>query len=275
MGADVVKRLALLGVIAWLCVSCASAPKPTPGEDATTPATRSPTSPAGLYQRGQEAVTRGDYRQALEHFTDLRQRFPNDITVPQALLGSGYAHYKLGDSDAAVEASNAFIQTYDNHPLVDYAYYLRGLARYNDGLVQLADQSNNGQRDHTATARKAFESFSQLVRRFPNSSYSQDSRIRMEVLYTKLADHELLLARQALAQNKAKDAIDRAQYIVTHYARAEAAPEAYAVMIDAFTAQGDLVQAADIRKVLQRKHPAAASDTAIEHPDPSAPPALE
>lgn len=207
-----------------------------------------------IYAHGQGAVDSGDYDEALEQFTRLRKQYPKDKSAPQALLGSGYAHYKLGDSESAVETSNAFIQTYPDHSLVDYAYYLRGLARYNDGLRQLQNRDLTGN-TRTTMARKAFESFAELVRRYPNSKYNQDSRIRMEVLHSKLAEHEISAARTALSFNKYKEAIARAEYVIKNYSRSESTPEAYSVMIDAFTAQGDLVNAADVRKALKRKYP--------------------
>ena len=254
MGAEVVNKLVLLGLIVLLCTSCSSTPKTEPDSVDVKPSLADAKSPMGIYTRGQNATSNGKYREALEHFTRLRQQFPKDKTTPQALLGSGYAHYKLGDNDAAVEASNAFIQTYEKHSLVDYAYYLRGLARYNEGIEQLQNNQLSGNA-RTTLARKSFESFAELARRFPNSKYNQDSRIRMEVLHSKLAEYELKLAKSALTFNKHKEAIARSEYIIKNYARSESVPEAYSVMIEAFTAQGDLVQAYDVRKALARKHP--------------------
>ncbi len=247
-------KLALLGLVVLLCTSCVSTPKTEPGSADVRQGSVAANSPIAIYSRGQKAIDNGNYREALEYFTSLRKKFPKDKTTPQALLGSGYAYYKLGDNDAAVETSNAFIQTYENHSLIDYAYYLRGLARYSEGIEQLQNRQLSGNA-RTGMARKSFESFAELVRRFPNSKYSQDSRIRMEVLHSKLAEHELKLAKNALSFNKYKEAIARAEYLIKNYARAEAAPEAYSVMIEAFTAQGDLVQAYDVRKALKRKFP--------------------
>jgi len=249
-----VNKLSLLGSVLFFCVSCSSTPgtKPTSPTSGQIVAAENPAM--ALYTRGQSAVSDGKYSEALAQFTRVRKQFPEDKTAPQALLGSGYAHFKLGDSEAAVDASNAFIQTYPQHSLIDYAYYLRGLARYSNGLKQLQNRDLTGNA-RTTVARKAFESFSELVRRFPNSKYNQDARIRMEVLHSKLAEHEIKLAKNALSFNKYKEAIARSEYIIKNYARSETAPEAYSVMIEALTAQGDLINANDVRKALNRKYP--------------------
>lgn len=246
-------RLTLLGIVLCFCVSCASTPREP--VDANSGQDLPPANSArAIYSLGQEAIGKGDYRQALEHFTTVRRQFPEDASAPQALLGSGYAHYKLGDNDAAVETSNAFIQTYNNHSLVDYAYYLRGLARYGEGIAQLQGEQLTDN-NHADAARKAFEYFAELVRRFPHSKYNQDARVRMEFLHSNLAEYELQLAKKALSLNKFREAIARSEYIIKNYARAEAAPEAYSVMIESFTAQGELVKASDVRKALARKFP--------------------
>lgn len=242
----------LLGVALSVCVSCSTTPEAPSGAN---PEPRAPSNSAsGAFTQGQIAIKDGDYRQAIEHFSRLRQEFPEDMAAPQALLGSGYAHYKMGNNDAAVDTSNAFIQSYQDHPLIDYAYYLRGLARYGEGIAQLENQQLNPN-SRTTTARKAFEYFAEQVRRFPNSKYNQDARVRMEVLHSKLADHELGLANKALSLNKYQEAIARSDYIVKNYTRAETAPEAYSIMIDAFTALGDVAQAENVRRALARKYP--------------------
>jgi len=249
-----VQKFTLIGLVMLICASCSSTPSTTPTNAIHSPNSK-PENPAmTIYTRGQSAVDSGDYDEALAQFTRLRKQYPEDKSAPQALLGSGYAHYKLGDSESAVETSNAFIQTYPQHSLIDYAYYLRGLARYNGGLRQLQNRDLTGNA-RTTIARKAFESFAELVRLYPNSKYNQDTRIRMEVLHSKLAEHEITAARTALSFNKYKEAIARAEYVIKNYARSESTPEAYSVMIDAFTAQGDLINAIDVRKALERKYP--------------------
>lgn len=254
-----------------LCASCSSTPNKSVDTGPTPAATSS--SASGSFSLGQIAIKEGNYRQAIEHFSQLRQRNPNDSAAPQALLGTGYSYYKLGNNNAAVDTSNAFIQTYQNHPLVDYAYYLRGLARYGEGIIQLDDQQlKPGAR--STTARKAFEYFAELVRRFPNSKYKQDSRVRMEVLHSKLAEHELGLARKALSLNRYEEAIARSEYIVNNYKKAEVTPDAYSVLIDALSALGDTDQAAKVKSVLTRDYPdyrynsSSSSRTKVTRVDP-------
>lgn len=240
------KTLTLFGVIVLLCASCTvTTTKQTAGTGSVD--RHGARSANEVYSRGETAVRVADYAGAVAQFAEFIRRFPADSRHGHALLGKGYADYKLGNSDTAVDSANTFIQSYKIHPLRDYAFYLRGLARYSEGIERLQNNepvSNN----RAVMAREAFDSFSQLVRNYPNSQYHEDSRIRMEVLFNKLAEHELAQAKNALEQEKSGDAIARAEYIIKHYMRTDAAREAYAVMINAFEAQGDLLTANSLRK---------------------------
>lgn len=204
------------------------------------------------YSRGKNAIGLGQYTPALKHFAALIDNFPTDPRIPQALLSIAYAHYQLGDVESSIKITSNFIGSKKNHALLDYAFYLHGLARYSAGIKKLQSNevvSNN--RDNLA--REAFESFLQVVRHYPNSQYHEDSRVRMEALFSSLADNELVLAKRALEQNKNHEAIARSEYITQHYNRTNAALEAYTIMIDAFEAEGKQTKADALRKSLSQR----------------------
>ncbi len=50
-----------------------------------------------------------------------------------------YAYYKDNEPISAIAACDRFIKLHPNHPNVDYAYYLKGLANFNDDLGLLGN----------------------------------------------------------------------------------------------------------------------------------------
>ncbi|NOX27602.1 MAG: outer membrane protein assembly factor BamD [Gammaproteobacteria bacterium] len=143
------------------------------------------------------------------HYID---NFPTDQRIPQALLSIAYAHYQLGGVESSAKITSNFIEPKKSYALLDYAFYLHGLARYSAGIKKLQSNevvSNN--RD--SLAREAFESFLQVVAYYPNSQYHEDSRTRMEALFNSLADNKLVLAKRVSEQDKNHEAIARAEYI--------------------------------------------------------------
>src|SRR5205814_1871949 len=85
-----------------------------------------------LFSTGREAMQEGNYLRAIKMFENLESRFPYGPYAQQSLLLLAYSNYKLGEMAAAVSAADRFIKQYPNHQSVDYAYYLKGLANFNE-----------------------------------------------------------------------------------------------------------------------------------------------
>lgn len=208
-----------------------------------------------FYTEGQDALRAENYTQAIEYFRQLQRRYPADDRGLPSQLEIAYAWYKLDNAAEAVTAADRYIDAPGNQPHVDYAYYLKGLARYQDAM-QPADTGTAA--DHVrqiARLREAFREFASLTRSHPNSKYTEDALQRMVDIRNKLGELEVKIARLTLVEGKAAAAAKRAEHIVEHYEQSPAAPEAYVVMIDAYTALGLSDQALNARLALQTKHP--------------------
>ena len=104
----------------------------------------------------------------------LESRYPFGKYAEQAQLELIYAHYNAYEHEAAVEAADRFIRLHPQHPNVDYAYYMKGLAAYtgNEDIFARFVPTDTTQRD-TSHAKEAFAEFAQLVSRFPASPYAR------------------------------------------------------------------------------------------------------
>ena len=67
-------------------------------------------------------------------FEKLEARYPYGRYAQQAQLEVAYAYYKSNEQASAVAACERFIKLHPNHPNVDYAYYLKGLACFSEDL---------------------------------------------------------------------------------------------------------------------------------------------
>ena len=94
------------------------------------------------------------------YYEKLEARYPYGRYAQQAQLEIAYAYYKDNEPAQAVTAADRFIKLHPNHPNVDYAYYLKGLANFNDDLGWAGYVSGQDltERDPKA-AREAFEAF--------------------------------------------------------------------------------------------------------------------
>jgi outer membrane protein assembly factor BamD len=221
-----------------------------------------------FYSEGKEALQSGDYQTAIKHFEALEARFPFGRYAQQAQLELIYAYYKDEETASAVAAADRFIKLHPRHPFVDYAYYLKGLTNFNQsrGIVERYIPQDPTQRDPGA-ARQSFQDFAELVKRFPDSKYSEDARQRMIYLRNNLAQYEVNVARYYMKREAYVAAANRAKYAVENYQSTPAIPDALGIMVQAYKVLGLNDLAADAMRVLELnypEHPALAEAKAVD-----------
>jgi outer membrane protein assembly factor BamD len=212
-----------------------------------------------LYGEAKDAMSGKEWQKAIKYFEKLEARYPYGRFAQQAQLEVAYCHYKDGERASAVAAADRFIKLYPNHQNVDYAYYLKGLVNFNElqGFFALLSGNDMSDRDPKAS-REAFEAFREVVTRFPESKYAQDSAARMRYLVNALASHEVHVARYYMKRTAYVAAANRAQYAIQHYPQAPAVEEAVYILVRAYDALGmtELRDAAD--RVMQKNFPNSA-----------------
>lgn len=209
-----------------------------------------------LYSEAKEAIGDGNYKTALEYLDKIQARYPFGRYAQQAQLDTIYVQYKDGEPDAALAAADRFIKANPRHPYVDYAYYMKGMVNFersNTIFDQLAPTDRS--KTDTATARQSYNDFSELVRKFPNSKYTEDARQRMLFLHSSLATYETHVAGYYLRRGAYVAAVNRAKYVLENYARTPAAELALGIMTEAYVKMGMPQLAADSLRVLERNYP--------------------
>ncbi|AYH44981.1 outer membrane protein assembly factor BamD [Azoarcus sp. DN11] len=209
-----------------------------------------------LYSEAKNYMAEGSYEQAIKLFEKLEARFPYGRYAQQAQIEEAYAHYKSYEPALAIAAADRFIKLHPNHPNTDYMYYLKGLATFNEDLGLLGGLSNQdlSERDPKA-AQESFDTFGQLVSRFPNSKYADDSRQRMQYLVNSLAQHEVHVARYYYKRGAYVAAINRAQAVFKTYPNAPANEEALFMLVKSYDALGMKDLRDDADRVMHKNFP--------------------
>jgi outer membrane protein assembly factor BamD len=212
-----------------------------------------------LYETGREALNEGNYLRAIKMFENLESRFPYGPYAQSALLQNAYANYKLGEMTTAVSAADRFIKQYPNHPNVDYAYYLRGLANFNEdfGLISFIADQDLSERD-PKTLKESYTSFRDLVAKFPESRYAADSAARIRFLVNALASGEVHVARYYYNRGAYVAAASRAQQAVLTYPNAPAVEEGLWLMVLAYDKLNLPTLRDDAKRVLEKNFPKSA-----------------
>jgi outer membrane protein assembly factor BamD len=209
-----------------------------------------------LYQAAHDALLEGNYTRSIKLFETLESRFPYGRYAQQAILESAYANYRASETPAAVAACDRFIRTYPNHANVDYAYYLKGLVHFREdqGLLGYVYELDLSEREPKAM-RESFAAFRELVAKFPESRYAQDSIDRMKYLTNSLALYEVKVARYYYNRGAYVAAVNRAQAAITNYPRTPASQEALGVMVLSYEKLNLPLLADDANRILQKTWP--------------------
>lgn len=209
-------------------------------------------SASELYNKAAREMDGANYKRAIELYQKLETRYPFGRYAMQGQLDVAYAHYKAEEPEQAIAAADRFIKLYPQNPYVDYAYYLKGIVNYNRsvGFIDRFIPTDASQRD-PGSALDAFQDFSELVQRFPDSKYAEDARQRMLYLRNNLAKNEVNVARYYMRRGAYIAAANRAQYVIERFQRTPAVEDALEVLIDAYTMLGEDKLAADARRVLE------------------------
>ena len=209
-----------------------------------------------LYGEAHDLAASKDWVKSIKYYEKLEARYPYGRFAQQAQVELAYAHWKNADRVQSIATADRFLKTYPNHPNSDYVYYLKGLVNFseNDGLLSYFTPSDPTERDSKAL-RESFAAFKELIERFPNSKYAEDSASRMRFLINTLAGGEVHGARYYMKRGAYVAAANRAQYAVQNYPQAPAIEEAVFVLVKAYDAMGmeELRDSAD--RVMRRNFP--------------------
>jgi outer membrane protein assembly factor BamD len=210
----------------------------------------------------EETMRDKNYDKAIKYYQVIESRFPHGVYAVQAEMEMAFAYYKKGEPASAIAAADRFIKLHPHHPNVDYMYYLKGLATFNErGIVEKLTKQEISDRDPKAM-RESFASFKELITRYPDSKYAKDAALRMTYLVNTLAAHEMHVARYYIKRQAYVAAVNRCKYVIENYPESTSVEEALVVMISAYDLLGmeDLKQ--DTLRILKTNYPESRFNTA-------------
>ncbi len=213
-------------------------------------------SPNKIYAEAKDELNSGGYDKAVNLFEKLEGRAAGTPLAQQAQIDKAYAHYKAGEIAQGIATLDRFIKLHPSSPALDYALYLKGVINFNDdlGLFSSITRQDLSERDQKA-AKESFESFKELVSRFPQSRYSPDASQRMTYIVNSLAQYEVHVARYYFGRAAYVAAINRAQIAITDYQGVPALEEALFIMVKSYDALGMSQLRDDTQRVLIASYP--------------------
>jgi len=210
-----------------------------------------------FYDEAKEKLEDKKWEDAIKFFQQLEARYPYGNYAEQAQLEIAYAYYKNNDTAQALASADRFIRLHPTHPSVDYAYYLKGLANFAENKTitdKLLGGKDFSDRDPKA-AVTSYQAFDQLITRFPDSRYYNDSIVRMKKLSGYLARHDLYVAEYYLRRGANVAVVNRCKYVLENHQNAGAVENALGLMMVAYDRMGMSELAVDTKRILELNYP--------------------
>ena len=199
-----------------------------------------------IYNDAMDKLLVRDYFFATPEFEEVERQHPYSVWATKAQLMAAYSYYQQNKYDDAVSALDRFIDLNPSHPDIAYAYYLKALCYYE----QIVDVG----RDQQVT-QYALQTLDEVVKRFPNSKFSRDAQLKIDLANDHLAGKEMEIGRYYLQRNHQLAAIGRFRRVVDNYQTTTHVPEALHRLTEAYLTLGLTEEAEKTAAVLGHNFP--------------------
>ncbi|ETI63771.1 transporter [Sphingobium sp. C100] len=199
-----------------------------------------------LYNSGKNRLDRGQYKLAAALFDEVERQHPYSPWARRAQLMSAFSYYMNRDYPESIAAAQRFLSIHTGNKDAPYAYYLISLCYYE----QIADVT----RDQKIT-QQALDSLGELIRRYPDTRYAADARLKVDLVNDHLAGKEMEVGRFYQRRGQWLAATLRFRTVVDKYETTTHAPEALERLVESYLALGIPAEAQKAAAVLGRNYP--------------------
>ena len=203
-------------------------------------------SAQSIYDEAEAALADKNYREAIQKFQEVERLHPYSKWATKAQMMAAYTAYEEDSYEEAILALDRFVRLHPGNEDVDYALYLKAMSYYQ----QISDVS----RDQEIT-KQALQSLNALVRRFPNSQYARDAKLKRDLTLDHLAGKEMEVGRYYLNRNEVNAAINRFRVVVTNFQTTTHVPEALHRLVESYLTLGLRDEARQVAAVLGHNYP--------------------
>ena len=237
------RRLSLVGsalaatVLLSACAGTGAAPKDTAyvARDVET-----------LYAEAKDRLDRGQAQLAAALFDEVERQHPYSPWARRAQLMSSFSYYVAQDYNKSVQSAQRFLSIHPGNKDAPYAYYLIALSYY--------EQISDVQRDQKVT-EQALTALREVVRRFPQSEYASDARLKIDLVQDHLAGKEMEIGRYYQRSGQWIASQIRFQNVVDNFQTTSHAPEALYRLTESSLALGIPAEAKKYAAVLGANYP--------------------
>jgi outer membrane protein assembly factor BamD len=201
---------------------------------------------SSLYTAAKRTMDKGEYETAAKLFDEVERQHPYSVWARRAQLMSAFNYYLAKKYPDAVNSAQRFITIHPGNEEAPYAQYLIAMSYY--------EQIDDVNRDQT-TSQQASDAFGELIRRYPDTHYAADARVKVDLLRDHLAGKEMEVGRFYQRSGQWLAATYRFRNVVDQYPTSTQTPEALERLVECYLALGVPEEAQKSAAVLGRNYP--------------------
>ena len=185
--------------------------------------------PENLYKSAKLNFDQQNFELARNQFLEIKKLFPLSNEAIQSEIMVAFIDYVQMNYDKSILNFKKIINKYPSHKDLDYVYYMIAMCNYE----QLQNEALDGYYNDLA-----LDAFDQVVKRFPNSKYSKDSRQKIILVKSNIAAKHMEIGRFYLNNQKYIAALNRFKIVVDKFSITKFTPEALHRMVEAYYEMG-------------------------------------
>lgn len=199
-----------------------------------------------LYTAAKDRLDRGQYKLAAALFDEVERQHPYSIWARRAQLMGAFAYYLDKNYTQSIQSAQRFLAVHPGNRDAPYAYYLIALSYY--------EQISDVTRDQKIT-QQALDALGELNRRFPNTRYAADARLKVDLVRDHLAGKEMEVGRYYQVRGQWLASVIRFRTVIDDYQTTTHAPEALMRLVESYLALGVKDEAKKAAAVLGANYP--------------------
>ncbi len=199
-----------------------------------------------LYAQAHAKLDEKDYTTAVEIFDEVERQHPYSEWSPRAQVMAGFTQYRQQKYDDAILTFQRFLKLHPDSDSAAYAYYMIALSYY--------EQISDVGRDQGMT-QDARDSLREVVKRYPDTEYARDARLKLDLTEDHLAGKEMMVGRYYLERGEYLSAVNRFRFVVEEYQTTSHVPEALHRLVETYLKLGVRAEAERYAAVLGHNFP--------------------
>ena len=182
-----------------------------------------------LYNAAKNQLDKKRYKIAAILFDEVERQHPYSVWARRAELMSAFCHYLAQDYPESIEAAQRFLSIHPGNKDAPYAMYLVGVDYY--------EQIGDVNRDQK-TAQQALDAMGELIRRYPDTPYAADARLKTDLINDHLAGREMDIGRFYERRHEWIASTYRFRKVVDNYQTTSHVPEALLRLTESYLELG-------------------------------------